>query len=375
MSEGVGSSRRQGVRCRPGRLTGICFTLALTAFCYTVYVSHFITPLLSDGPKGAGVVCLIVISLAYAALVASFIRTAWSHPGRVPPFFDAGALNSRTEAAFSQLCASLDLPTDATEEMRTRLRVGITSVSLVSSLRYCEACDAYKCQTTHHCSTCGVCVFELDHHCPWVGGCVGRDNHKYFLLFLFYTVICGSFLVASSAYAVLGSEGIKDTLLFCAWIVALAFVLILTPFLVSSAQTVQQNSSTIAKLQLRRVGSLANRFSPAQGRTKPSAQQAPPHNYSAVRVDDDGHAIAVAVPDAAGEGRSPPRGLRRIMGSHSKFPWWFLPVAPVLFDDDDRWAREITQEVEDQVEYHMSTMVQLHARKQQHSVASPPPLL
>ncbi|CUG89249.1 zinc finger protein, putative [Bodo saltans] len=363
----VGVSRRQEVRCRLGRLFGVCFTLALTLFCYGVYLSHFVVPLLSSGPSGTGAACLVVVTLAYVGLVTSFLRTASTHPGRVPAFFDAGSLNSRTEEAFTQLCTTLELPTDATEEMRTRLRVGITSVSLVSSLRYCEACDAYKCPTTHHCSTCGVCVFELDHHCPWVGGCVGRNNHKYFLLFLFYTVICGAIVVATSAYAVLGSEGIKNTLLFIAWIVALAFVLILTPFLMSSAQTVQQNSSTIAKLQLRRVGPLGSRLNSARSRSKTQGQL-PPHNYAAVRAEESASATVDVVPDA----KPAPRGLHRIMGSQPKFPWWVLPVAPDLFDDEDRWASEIKQEVEDQVEYHMSTMVQLHARKQQHAASGPP---
>ena len=51
---------------------------------------------------------------------------------------------------------------------------------------WCQKCDNYKPQHTHHCSTCGTCVENMDHHCPWMNNCVGKENHKFFMLFLLY---------------------------------------------------------------------------------------------------------------------------------------------------------------------------------------------
>ncbi|KAI8617469.1 DHHC palmitoyltransferase-domain-containing protein [Chytriomyces sp. MP71] len=55
--------------------------------------------------------------------------------------------------------------------------------------RYCNKCRTLKPDRSHHCSSCGVCVLRMDHHCIFINCCVGWRNHKYFFLFLFYTVV------------------------------------------------------------------------------------------------------------------------------------------------------------------------------------------
>ena len=55
--------------------------------------------------------------------------------------------------------------------------------------RYCKKCQNVKPPRTHHCSICGKCVMKMDHHCPWTGNCIGLKNYKYFICFLFWTVV------------------------------------------------------------------------------------------------------------------------------------------------------------------------------------------
>ena len=51
-------------------------------------------------------------------------------------------------------------------------------------IRFCYTCNIIKPPGVSHCKTCNVCVEKFDHHCPWVGNCIGKNNYKYFFIFL-----------------------------------------------------------------------------------------------------------------------------------------------------------------------------------------------
>ena len=56
-------------------------------------------------------------------------------------------------------------------------------------VNFCRKCVSWKPVRAHHCSVSGRCVLKLDHYCLWIVNAVGLLNHKFFLLFLFYTTL------------------------------------------------------------------------------------------------------------------------------------------------------------------------------------------
>ena len=67
-----------------------------------------------------------------------------------------------------------------------------------SRFRLCKKCNEVKPPRTHHCSICQTCVMRMDHHCPWTGNCIGLKNYKYFICFLFWTIMACLHVAISS---------------------------------------------------------------------------------------------------------------------------------------------------------------------------------
>lgn len=53
----------------------------------------------------------------------------------------------------------------------------------------CSTCKTPKVARSKHCRMMGRCVEKYDHYCPWINNTVGGLNFRYFLLFVFSTMV------------------------------------------------------------------------------------------------------------------------------------------------------------------------------------------
>jgi hypothetical protein len=160
----------------------LCALFTYMLHAYAVYAVCYILlpPWMSlkedDGTRKlttAGICHSTVFAAIAMAAVVSHYMAMTTDPGAVPP--DAKPLPEPD-----------DLSSSNTETEETK---NLVATNPKNVRRLCRRCRAFKPQRAHHCSVCRRCVIKMDHHCPWVNNCVGIGNHKFFLLFVFYTFL------------------------------------------------------------------------------------------------------------------------------------------------------------------------------------------
>lgn len=85
------------------------------------------------------------------------------------------------------------------EERESALLQRTSEVKHSGARRWCKWCECYKPDRCHHCRVCRSCILRMDHHCPWIANCVGFNNHKYFLLLVFYSLTTCWFICVTMA--------------------------------------------------------------------------------------------------------------------------------------------------------------------------------
>jgi hypothetical protein len=89
-------------------------------------------------------------------------------------------------------------------------------------LKFCRTCMILRAPGISHCKICNFCVERYDHHCPWIGNCIGKNNYKYFFIFLtffnlllVYNMVLCLYYILDKNNKLLGSEKVLDKEYMC----------------------------------------------------------------------------------------------------------------------------------------------------------------
>ncbi|KAJ1476099.1 DHHC palmitoyltransferase-domain-containing protein [Baffinella frigidus] len=129
----------------------------------------------------------------------------------------------------------------------------IVASSERSKHRICGKSQMFKPPRSHFDSITQRLVLNMDHFCPWVVNCVGFYNRKFFILFLFWTMMsCLYFIVAmvcrgtvSLQSLILSPDGRTTPLKFMAFIFDCSLCVAVAGFLGFHVKMVLYNQTTI----------------------------------------------------------------------------------------------------------------------------------
>mmetsp|Transcript_10715 Transcript_10715/g.22264 ORF Transcript_10715/g.22264 Transcript_10715/m.22264 type:complete len:396 (+) Transcript_10715:109-1296(+) len=225
-------------------LIGVTLSFSVHIFAFGVIVYYVV----ADSLIANGIFLLFYFPAFLLALLSLYM--AWtSDPGSVP--MGARPLVTVRRASAASLAGA------SSSGNRTR------------ALRRCPKCgDNFKPGRAHHDSVTGRCIVKFDHFCPWVGNAVGAMNHKFFVLFVGYTMtscLCSLLLIGirtiyCGSPSPLFNEKESDLLECKGWnesylglallIVSLVFFLFTSIMFFDQIEAIKTNVSKIARMQM-----------------------------------------------------------------------------------------------------------------------------
>lgn len=152
----------------------VIFVVANIVGLASIYVCYHCLPLINNPDSYQRGLCqLSAFTVFTILLVSCYIQSILVHPGTIP--------DRETDPNWEYI------PQD--DRTGGQQSIQLQEAKRSGERRHCKWCAKYKPDRCHHCRVCRTCILKMDHHCPWIYNCVGFNNHKYFFLLLFYTLI------------------------------------------------------------------------------------------------------------------------------------------------------------------------------------------
>lgn len=166
--------------------------MVIVAWSYYAYVVQLCIATVEN--VGEKIIYLLTYHLVFLMFVWAYWQTVFTKP--MHPLKEFHLSYSDKEL--------LDRPDrgESQQEIlkRTSKDLPIYTRTMSGAIRFCDRCQLVKPDRCHHCSVCDKCVLKMDHHCPWVNNCVGFSNYKFFMLFLFYSLLYCVFITATDLW-------------------------------------------------------------------------------------------------------------------------------------------------------------------------------
>jgi len=197
----------------------------------TIFVCNYVVLAVISVPS-------LVFHSSFSLALCSYVQAVVTDPGRIPEDWAS---------------PSADEPAPSLAQRNPKERKKTTD-----EYRFCKKELKFKPDRAHYCAPMGRNVLRMDHYCPWLGNCVGHFNHRYFLLFLLYTVLsvnCSNVGLVRALWSHANSSTAGTTFMMLQGTLLNTLISsVLTPFLVFHCWLLKNNMTTIEFCEKRGEG-------------------------------------------------------------------------------------------------------------------------